>query len=95
MRTEGGKVMKKALAVIGTAAIGAGVMFFADPKSGKSRLSAVGKGFAKAGKWTGRFVKGRSINVKNGVCGLYSVTTSRFRGGSQCEAENPRTRQVS
>jgi hypothetical protein len=93
--SEEGKVMRKGLALLGTAALGAGVMFFADPKMGKRRLSMVGGQFVKAGKKTGRFFAGTTKGVKNRVYGLYCDTRSLL--GNRCESstENPRNRRIS
>jgi hypothetical protein len=84
--------MRKGLAILGTAALGAGVMYFADPRMGKRRLALVRDQFIRAGKSTGRFVAGRSEDVKNRVYGLYCETRSLL--GSRCESK-PRRRRAS
>ena len=83
--------MRKGLAILGAAAVGAGVMFFADPRMGKRRLSLVGDQFVKAGKKTGRFVKGTSLGVKNRVYGLYCDTRALL--GSRCESSTTKSRK--
>jgi hypothetical protein len=72
------------LRVIGGACIGAGIMYFADPRLGKRRRSLVRDQFVRAGAKTRRFVQGRGEDVKNRLYGLYCETRELI--GSRCES---------
>jgi hypothetical protein len=71
---------------IGTACIGAGLMYLADPDRGKRRLSLIRDQFVSAGNTIGRTIRGRGENVKNRAYGLYCEAKSLF--SSRCESES-------
>ena len=70
--------------------VGAGIMYLADPKMGKRRISLIRDQFVKAGNRTGRFISGRSEDLKNRISGVYCEAKSLF--GSGCEPKTARRR---
>ena len=78
----------RTLGLIGSACIGAGVMYLADPQMGRRRRSLVVDQFTSANKKIGRFVTGRSEDVKNRAYGVYCEVKSLF--GTPCETTRRR-----
>jgi hypothetical protein len=74
---------RRSLSLIGTACIGAGAMFLADPRTGKRRRALIRDQFTSANKKIGRFIAGRSEDVKNRAHGLYCEVKSLV--GNACE----------
>src|SRR5687768_1398713 len=69
---------RKSLVVIGAACIGAGIMYVADPKMGKRRLSLVRDQWVSANSKLRRTVNGRTQDLKNRLYGVYCETKSFF-----------------
>ena len=62
---------RKGIALLGTAFIGAGIMYLTDPVSGKRRLSLIRDEFVSGQRKIARTVVGRTEDVKNRLYGLY------------------------
>jgi len=60
------------LGLVGSACIGAGVMYLADPRMGRRRRSLIRNQAVGADKKIRRFISGRSEDVKNRAYGVYS-----------------------
>jgi hypothetical protein len=73
------------LGLVGSAAIGAGIMYLADPRMGRRRRSMIRDQAAGADKKIRRFVSGRSDDVKNRAYGIYCEMRSLM--GVPCERE--------
>ncbi len=74
---------RRALGLIGSACIGAGVMYLMDPRMGRRRRSLMKDQVVSADKKIRRFVSGRSEDVKNRAYGIYCEVRSLM--GSPCE----------
>jgi hypothetical protein len=81
---------RRGLGLIGSACVGAGIMYLADPDRGKRRLSLVRDQIVSANKKIGRFAAGTTEDVKNRAYGLYCEAKSLF--GSSCEGGPGSTR---
>jgi hypothetical protein len=67
------------LGLVGSACIGAGVMYFADPRMGRRRRSLLRDQAAGVDKKIRRFISGQSEDVKNRAYGAYSEVRSLIR----------------
>ena len=76
------------LGLVGSACIGAGIMYLADPRMGRRRRSLIRNQAAGADKKIRRFISGRSEDVKNRAYGVYSDVRSLM--GSPFERERRR-----
>ncbi len=76
------------LGLIGSACIGAGIMYFTDPRMGRRRRSLVRDQAVGVDKQIRRFISGRSEDVKNRAYGVYCEVRSLM--GSPCERERRR-----
>jgi hypothetical protein len=88
------------LALLGGAGVGAGLMYLADPGAGKRRRALLRDQVVSANTKIGRFLRGRTEDVKNRIYGLYCE--ARGLAGQQCETgrraiidSNQRIRRVS
>jgi hypothetical protein len=79
---------RKGLGLLGMAGLGAGIMYLADPVSGKRRLSLLRDQVVHARRMVTRTITGRADDVKNRLHGLYCQTKSLV--GSHCEPTSPR-----
>jgi len=84
---------RRVLGLIGSACAGAAVMYFADPQTGKRRLSLARDKAVSVSKKTARFVRGRSEDLKNRAYGLYCETMSLL--GRSCESDRTTVRHAS
>jgi hypothetical protein len=78
--------IRRTVGLIGSACIGAGVMFLADPRMGRRRRSLIMDKFASADSRVRRIIEGRSEDLKNRVYGLYCEVKGLI--GSRCEPEH-------
>ena len=74
---------RRSLGLIGSACLGAGLMYLADPRMGKRRRSLIRDQFVSADKKMRRFITGRSEDVKNRAYGIYCEVKSLV--GTPCE----------
>ena len=62
---------RRTLGLIGSACIGAGVMYLADPRMGRRRRARVRDRVVSADKQVRRFISSRSADVKNRAYGIF------------------------
>jgi hypothetical protein len=78
---------QKGFALLAGACVGAGIMYFADPVSGKRRLSLARDQVVKANRKLGLAVSGCSEDMKNRLYGLYCVG-KRSLLGDRCSSSS-------
>jgi hypothetical protein len=76
---------RRILGLVGSACVGAGIMYFADPRMGRRRRSLLKDQAVGVDKKVRRFVSGRSEDVKNRAYGVYCEVRSLI--GVPCEGE--------
>ena len=79
---------RRILGLVGSAAIGAGIMYLADPRMGRRRRSLIRHQVVGVDKKVRRFVSGQSEDVKNRAYGIYCEMRSLM--GVPCERERRR-----
>ena len=67
---------RRTLGLIGSACIGAGIMYLADPRMGRRRRSLLKDQFVSADKKVRRFVSGRTEDAKNRAYGIFCEVKS-------------------
>jgi len=68
------------LALIGSACIGAGVMYLADPRMGRRRRALIHDKFVSASRRIGRFVHGAAEDTKTRIYGVYCEVKALIGG---------------
>jgi hypothetical protein len=62
---------RRTLGLIGSACIGAGIMYLADPRMGRRRRARFRDRFVSADKKARRFISSQSADVKNRAYGIF------------------------
>jgi hypothetical protein len=62
---------RRTLGLIGSACIGAGIMYLADPRMGRRRRARIRDRFGSADKKVRRFISSQSADVKNRAYGIF------------------------
>ena len=70
--------LRDGFALVGTACVGAAVMYLADPVSGKRRLSLIRDEVGRAKRKIARTASRQSKNIRNRLYGIFSESKSFF-----------------